>query len=201
MLLANEPVVQAPDVPMFTLRLRYHDPTMKIVKLSWNPVDGPFRLPENRFDHTFLFNGDVMLEVKPDTATISFVSMNSPESILNIVKDVGTVYDGGYPWVYRDPEFRFPVPALPCRFVMDYIVPDFFLKQTGPLRVLVFLGSRTESIISRQPGEQRYQSALIDFLEPGNLVNIRLPVENPYQAEDGVRLGFAIRQPGLVSAH
>ncbi len=201
LLLVNDPLGQEPYVPMFTLRLRYHDPTMKIVKLSWNPVDGPFRLPENRFNHAFLFNGDVMLEVKADTAPISFVTMNSPESILNIVKDVGTVYDGGYPWVYTDPEFRFPVPTLPCRFVMDYIVPDYFLKQTGPLRVLVFIGSRTESIISDQPGEQRYQSALIDSFKTGRLVNIRLHVENPFEAEDGARLGFGIRQAGLVSAH
>ncbi len=201
LLLVNDPLGTEAYVPMFTLRLRYNDPSMKIVKLSWNPVDGPFRPPANHFDHTFLFHGDVMLEVKRDTAPISFARMNSPESILNIVKDVGAVNDGGYPWVYQDPELRFPVPALPCRFVMDYIVPDFFLKQTGPLRVLVFIGSRTDTLISRQPGEQRYQSALIDFLEPGNLVNIRLHVENPYQAEDGVRLGFAIRQAGLVSAH
>ena len=68
LLLVNDPLGPEPYLPMFTLRLRYNDPAMKIVKLSWNPVDGPFRPQANHFDHIFLFNGDAMLEVKRDKA-------------------------------------------------------------------------------------------------------------------------------------
>ena len=190
-------------VPMFALRLRYHDPKLRITQLLWNPKIEPLSTQGRQFDHVdhvLLFNGNTAVEIRGDGAPPSYAQLGTPESILNIVKDVDCCERGHSPWAYQNPILRFQVPELQCAFVMDFIVPDVILRQAGPLQVTFSIGSeKPDSIVVHKGGEQHYESPALRHLVPGQIVLARIYIANPFIATDGAKLSFIMVRAGLNS--
>jgi hypothetical protein len=204
LLLVNDPLGSEPHLPMFTICLRYRDASIQVTKLAWDREAGAFERPNGKFDHTFVFEGNEILEVTARDSEMprSFVRMGDMVATLNIVREIGPrTEDGRSRWAFQSPGLRFLPPDRTFRFAMKFSVPEVIVQQTGPLRMACAIGSEpAEGVLVRESGEYEFISKTHESGRAGEIVDVRCLVENPYRAEDGSRLSFRIERAGLLSA-
>ncbi len=208
LLLINDPFTDDEELPHSTLRLRYRDPALSTTKLAWNK-SGRIVYPPETFDHVFLFSPDSVVELpnhqqeadaSPLGKPLSYITMRSPSADLSIVKDIGGNDGSSHRWVNQDPELTFRVPNGPAHFEMTYNVPPVILAQTKTLDIDAWIADKPAPPIHiAESKDYTYTAPLPPSAKPGDLVNVRFHVRNPYiAAGDGAKLAFLLASAGFV---
>lgn len=205
LLLINDPFENDEELPHSTLRLKYRDLELKTTRLNWKRGPGTIPYPPEPFDSVFLFTGLQVWELprNPDEKNIqaeprSYITMDSPYTMLSIVKDVG---DGpGDRWVHQDPEFLFRVPDRPAHFEMNYNVPEILFKQIETVDIDAWIaGEPAAHVQITKPNRYTYSAPIPANAKAGEVVSVRFHIRRPFIASgDGAKLSFLLTSLGFV---
>lgn len=143
-----------------------------------------------------------VIEEKPRTLQ-HFVQMGSPEVMSYALADVvPTVEDGGWRWTLQKPKFRFQLPGTQgLQLRIDYVVPDLILKQTGPLRIAVYVEDHLlDTVLADKDGDHQFLKPVPpDWLTTDRPVIVRLELDKIWVSPtDQVRRGIILRRIGFV---
>jgi hypothetical protein len=120
----------------------------------------------------------------------------------HIVKDVRGL-EGAWRWTLAAPELRFELPAgeLHRKFRMDLGINDRTFRDTGPVKVVIYINGREfDHVTFDHFGDQTWEKPVpVDYLKPGAENRVEMRILNPWQAADGLKLGFVLRSAGFIS--
>ena len=143
------------------------------------------------------------LEIGPSARLKSFVSMSAPDAAEHLVRDVlPDLKDGTWRWVMQRPTFQFHVPTTKgLKLRVDLTVPDVTFKDTGPVKINVFVGEHElDTLEFKEFGQRLWEKDVPEeWLTAYDPVIVRLEIDKLWTAkEDGVQRGFIITKLGFV---
>ena len=108
---------------------------------------------------------------------------------------------GAWRWTRSQPELRFLVQsARNRRFKLELGVNDVTFRDTGPLRLVIFVNEHElDRIVYDSPGEKSYEKAVPANMLRENAENrVLIRVLNPWDTNDPkVKLGFIFHEAGF----
>ena len=131
------------------------------------------------------------------------VGMSDSNADAHIVRDISrTVEGGGWRWVHQRPELRFILGTTEnLKFIMDFSVPETTFRDTGPIKISVFINDRLlDTVAVDKPGNRRFEKPVPGaWLRNDAVTKVVAEVDKPWIAPaDGAKLGFILSRAGFV---
>lgn len=131
------------------------------------------------------------------------VRMSDSNADAHIVRDISrTVEGGGWRWAHQRPELRFRLQTTEnLKFVMDFGVPETTYRDTGPIKVSVFVNGQLLDVIPvDKPGDRHFEKPVPgSWLRTDGDTKVAAEVDKPWVAPaDGAKLGFTLSRAGFV---
>lgn len=129
-----------------------------------------------------------------------FLSMDHPDLIQAVVKDINVNEQGPWRWTFADPELRFHLPSPDnWTLLVEFVINDRTFRDTGPVTISFYVNDRLA-------GEERYTSygdKVFEKLIPAGWLasrtetRVRLHVQ-PVWPSGGAKLGVLLKRIGFV---
>jgi hypothetical protein len=110
--------------------------------------------------------------------------------------------DGAWRWTHQSPTFQFELPTTQSlRLQAKIAVPEITFKDTGPVKVKVYIGSHLLDTIDFSKSEQRVWEKEVpaDWLTTDRPVLVRMEADKLWKSPaDGAERGFILNAVGFV---
>ncbi len=140
----------------------------------------------------------------PDTSQLKhFVSMSDPAAPAHILRDIAQhVDEGGWRWTGQRPMLRFVVKKKKnMRFVMDFTLPDFVIRQTGPLTISFLVNGKLLDKVryDTEGGKQYVKPVEPSIFTASEDVVVTAELDKVWVSpEDGSKLGIILSRAGFL---
>lgn len=139
---------------------------------------------------------------EPQTAG-HYVTMSAANAQDHIVSGIlPELHDHRWRWTLQEPVLRFRVPRTNgLKFHMDFTVPELTFRETGPVKIEIFIGACLLDTISMQKDAVTSYEKQVppECLTVSRPVVVRMRVDKTWQgADDRQPRGFILTGAGFV---
>lgn len=143
------------------------------------------------------------MEIRGDLKLSHFIAMNAPNAADHFISGVlPEVHDGTWCWVMKSSVFQFQLPTTKSmRLKADITVPEITFQQTGPVKIVVTVGSHLLDTLEFPKADQRVWEKPVpeEWLATGRVTLVRLEIDKLWTSPaDGAQRGFIITRLGFV---
>lgn len=143
------------------------------------------------------------LEINGDHALTHFFFMNAPDAEDHFLSGIlPELHDGAWRWVMKKATFQFGLfTTNALRLKADLAVPDFILKQTGPVKISVSVeGHPLDTSEFSTAGSQVFEKPVpAEWLTTTRPVQVSLEADKLWTSPaDGSQRGFIVTSIGFV---
>jgi len=142
------------------------------------------------------------MEISPQNRLSHFVAMNSPDAERHIVSGVLGLNDGAWRWCLKQAVFQFDLPDTKGKtLLVDLTVPELTFKQTGPVSIIVRVGTHVLDTLQFATHGQRTLEKPVpqEWLMPGAPIQVSLEASKVWTSpDDGAVRAFILSRIGFV---
>ena len=138
----------------------------------------------------------------PNSPAGRLLNMNDPGVTYRFVRDISSDLTANWRWAFQKPAVKIRVRTdRPLKYTIDFAVPDFTMKETGPVTIAFTVNDRElDRVRYDTPGDHHFEKPIPPgWMRVDEEVILGAEIDKMWTSQsDGARFGFIITRIGLA---